>query len=84
MNDLDISTVGVVVTGYKGQKYTLHLGDHVADENGRGGKAVWIAFDTTLKEYVIGAMPSSGPSYELRGSQISFVAPPDPEEGGNV
>lgn len=64
----------ITVKGYKGQFHTLGLGDFVADENGRGGRAVSITWDSQLEEFVVTAVPESGPSYELRGSQISYVA----------
>lgn len=70
----------VKVIGYKGQEWMIEVGGYAADENGRGGKVIWITWDMQLNEYVIGAVPANGPSYELRGSMISWASPSDAQD----
>lgn len=69
----------VKLHGYNGVEYEIDHDYFIADYEGRGGKVVWVRFDPELDEHIIGAVPSSGPTYELRESMISFVAPPDEE-----
>jgi hypothetical protein len=70
----------IEITGYKGRKFRLALDWYAADENGRGGKVVWVMPDAVLEGRVIGVIPKTGPGYELRESMISFTAPPDDVE----
>lgn len=70
----------VKVQGYKGQEFTVEKDGFVADCDGRGGKVIWIQWDQQLSEFVIGAVPTNGPAYELRGSMVSFAYPPDQQE----
>lgn len=68
------------INNYKGVTTYIYEGDFAADINGRGGEVVWAHFDKTLHETVIGVVPATGPSYELRESLVSFVSRGDDDE----
>lgn len=80
MGELTGSYRFIKVQGFKGQEFDVEKGGYVSDYNGRGGKVAWIQWDQELSEFVIGATPENGPSYEVLGSTVSFSYPPDQQE----